>query len=78
MRPSPLVSVQEQCAPTNRCFGCGPANIHGLRLRSFLSQRSGAAEGEPHAEFQPAPHHLAFEGIVWLVIEQTADSRVPS
>jgi acyl-coenzyme A thioesterase PaaI-like protein len=51
-------SLQEQYAPNNRCFGCGPANEKGLRIRSF-------AEGDTlvcdwHAE----PHHQAWEGVV--------------
>lgn len=50
--------MQEQYAPENRCFGCGPANEQGLRIRSRL-------EGdELVADFVPSPHHLAFEGIV--------------
>ena len=75
----PAVSVQEQYAPTNRCFGCGVANSQGLRLRSYLSiparpdadaaDIAGAANADDDAtvlvaEFQPAPHHLAFDGIV--------------
>jgi acyl-coenzyme A thioesterase PaaI-like protein len=28
-------SLQERYAPNNRCFGCGPANERGLRIRSF-------------------------------------------
>lgn len=54
------ISVQEQFAPENRCFGCGPANPQGLRLRSFVA----GGTDELVATFQPAPHHLAFEGIV--------------
>ena len=51
-------SVQERYAPNNRCFGCGPANEKGLRIRSFV-------EGdELVAEFRPEPHHLAFEGVL--------------
>jgi acyl-coenzyme A thioesterase PaaI-like protein len=51
-------SVQEKFAPQNRCFGCGPTNDQGLRIRSFV-------EGdELVADFVPAPHHLAFDGIV--------------
>ncbi len=30
-----MPSVQETYAPTNKCFGCGPANEKGLRIRSF-------------------------------------------
>ena len=28
-------SLQERYAPHNTCFGCGPANAQGLRIRSF-------------------------------------------
>jgi acyl-coenzyme A thioesterase PaaI-like protein len=58
----PTASVQERYAPTNRCFGCGPANPQGLGLRSFVA--GDGAGDELIAEFQPAAHHLAFEGIV--------------
>jgi acyl-coenzyme A thioesterase PaaI-like protein len=52
-------SLQERYAPANQCFGCGPANARGLRLRSF------AGEGdEVIARFRPEPHHQAFEGIL--------------
>ena len=51
-------SLQERYAPQNRCFGCGPANDKGLRIRSFL-------EGdELVAEWRPQPHHLAFDGML--------------
>ncbi len=51
-------SVQERYAPKNECFGCGPANTRGLRIRSF-------EEGdELVAEFRPEPHHLAFPGVM--------------
>jgi acyl-coenzyme A thioesterase PaaI-like protein len=54
----PGKSVQETYAPSNRCFGCGPANDKGLRIRSFV-------EGdELVAEWKPEPHHLAFDGIL--------------
>jgi acyl-coenzyme A thioesterase PaaI-like protein len=53
-----MKSVQETYAPTNRCFGCGPANDQGLRIRSFQ-------EGEDLvAEWTPQPHHQAFDGIL--------------
>ena len=53
-----MQSLQEQYAPKNRCFGCGPANDKGLRIRSFV-------EGdELVCEWQPEAHHLAFDGVV--------------
>lgn len=51
-------SVQERHAPENRCFGCGPANERGLRIRSF--ERGEALV----CEWTPEPHHLAFDGVV--------------
>ena len=53
-----MKSVQETYAPENRCFGCGPANEKGLRIRSF--EEGGELVGEWHAE----PHHQAFDGIL--------------
>lgn len=53
-----MKSVQETYAPTNSCFGCGPANEKGLRIRSF-------EEGdELVCDWTPEPHHLAFAGVV--------------
>ena len=52
----PQESLQETFAPKNRCFGCGPSNDKGLRIRSF-------PEGdEVVGEWRPESHHLAFEG----------------
>lgn len=53
-----MKSVQETYAPNNRCFGCGPANEKGLRIRSF-------EEGDTLvAEWRAEPHHQAFDGIL--------------
>jgi acyl-coenzyme A thioesterase PaaI-like protein len=53
-----MKSLQETYAPANRCFGCGPANEKGLRIRSFV-------EGEEVVcEWRPEPHHAAFDGIL--------------
>ena len=53
-----MQSIQERYAPQNRCFGCGPANDKGLRIRSFDEG------GELVCDWQPEPHHLAFEGVM--------------
>ena len=53
-----MKSLQEIFAPENRCFGCGPANTKGLRLRSF-------PEGEELvASWNAEEHHQAFEGML--------------
>ncbi|HEX9985509.1 MAG TPA: PaaI family thioesterase [Thermoanaerobaculia bacterium] len=53
-----MKSVQETYAPNNRCFGCGPANEKGLRIRSIDAGEELVCEW--HAE----PHHVAFDGIL--------------
>ena len=53
-----MKSIQETYAPQNRCFGCGPSNDKGLRIRSM-------EEGdELVCEWRPQPHHLAFENVL--------------
>ena len=52
------VSLQDRYAPANRCFGCGPANEKGLRIKSFPQG------DEVVAEFRAEPHHEAFPGAV--------------
>jgi acyl-coenzyme A thioesterase PaaI-like protein len=51
-------SLQERYAPDNACFGCGPANPKGLRIRSF------PAGEEVVATWTPEPHHEAFPGVL--------------
>ena len=52
-------SLQDRYAPDYRCFGCGPANEKGLRIKSHA-----ADGGEVVCDWTPSPHHLAFEGIL--------------
>jgi acyl-coenzyme A thioesterase PaaI-like protein len=51
-------SLQEQFAPNNACFGCGPSNERGLRIRSF------ARGPEVSALWQPETYHEAFPGML--------------
>src|SRR5881409_1622524 len=51
-------SLQQKYAPENSCWGCGPSNREGLRIRSF------AKNGEVVAEWQPQPKHEAFPGVL--------------
>lgn len=51
-------SLQDTLAPHSICFGCGPANDRGLRIKSY-------PEGdELVCDFMPEEHHRAFEGVV--------------
>lgn len=45
-------SLQEQYFPDLPCFGCGPANERGLRLRSHVED-----DGVIRARFRPWPEH---------------------
>jgi acyl-coenzyme A thioesterase PaaI-like protein len=52
------LSLQDRYAPTTACFGCGPANDKGLRIKSRV-------EGDDVVlDWQPEPHHEAFPGFV--------------
>ncbi len=51
-------SLQEQFAPQNHCWGCGPANAEGLRIRSF------AQGAEVVADWQPEQKYEAFPGVL--------------
>lgn len=51
-------SLQETYAPDNICFGCGPTNEKGLRIRSF------PRGDEVVLEWTPEAHHQAFPGML--------------
>src|SRR5256886_11619454 len=51
-------SLQEKFAPNNSCWGCGPANAEGLRIRSFPKN------GEVIGEWKPEPKYEAFPGVL--------------
>jgi acyl-coenzyme A thioesterase PaaI-like protein len=51
-------SLQEKYAPKSICYGCGPANEKGLRIRSFEDGDTVVCD------WQPSPHHHAFPGML--------------
>ena len=59
--PVTAASLQERYAPDSICFGCGPANGKGLRIRTVpISDESDLVV----AEWTSLEHHQAFEGIL--------------
>lgn len=52
------IALQDQYAPRLQCFGCGPANEKGLRIKSYPR---GA---ELVATFRPDAHHHAYPGML--------------
>lgn len=53
-----FLSLQERYAPDSICYGCGPANPAGFRIRSFVEGDELVARWQPHA------HHHAFPGML--------------
>ncbi|HET7536341.1 MAG TPA: PaaI family thioesterase [Candidatus Didemnitutus sp.] len=51
-------SLQERYSPRSACFGCGPANTKGLRIRSFVRG------SDVIANWLPEKHHEAFPGVL--------------
>lgn len=49
-------ACRDHYAPRNACFGCGPANPDGLRIKSFVQG------DELVCTWQPKPMHEAFPG----------------
>ena len=52
------LSLQDRYAPNGICFGCGPKNDKGLRIKSRV------AGEELVADWTPEPHHQAAEGML--------------
>lgn len=51
-----MESLQDAYAPNGVCFGCGPKNELGLRLKSVPAGESVVAD------WSPRPEHVAFGG----------------
>jgi acyl-coenzyme A thioesterase PaaI-like protein len=52
------ISIQEKHAPNSICFGCGPANKKGLKIKSFR------VENGLEMEFETSEEHQAFPGMI--------------
>jgi uncharacterized protein (TIGR00369 family) len=54
------LSIQERYSPRGACFGCGPLNEKGLRIRSFPAE-----DGEEVVcDWKPETHHEAYPGML--------------
>jgi acyl-coenzyme A thioesterase PaaI-like protein len=62
MTPPSTPSLQETYAPQAHCFGCGPTNERGLRIRSFATEDS--PDAHVVCDFVPEPHHEAFHNVL--------------
>lgn len=57
-------SLQELYAPESVCFGCGPANMKGLHVRSCALGDPSDLYGVVVSDWTPQPYHEAFPGIL--------------
>ncbi len=82
-------SLQERYAPQNACFGCGPANPDGVRVRSFPRGDDVVAEWQPELKYEAFPGVLN-GGIIgtlldchcnwtaaWHLMNKASESRPP-
>jgi acyl-coenzyme A thioesterase PaaI-like protein len=53
------LSLQEKYAPKSICFGCGPANAKGLKIKSFA-----VSDSETVSSWVPEKYHEAFPGVL--------------
>jgi acyl-coenzyme A thioesterase PaaI-like protein len=61
-------SLQEKYAPRNACFGCGPANEHGLHIRSFVQGDEVVAHWKAKSYYEAFPGMLS-GGIVGTLLD---------
>jgi acyl-coenzyme A thioesterase PaaI-like protein len=54
----PRISLQDRYAPNGICFGCGPKNPEGLRIKSFPTGKYVVTD------WNPGPNHAAFSNFV--------------
>ena len=69
-------SLQEQYAPNNSCFGCGPANAQGLRIRSFPKGEEVVVEWIPQSKYE-AFSGILNGGIIGTLLDAIAIGRRP-
>lgn len=53
-----MTNLQDTYAPRSICFGCGPANAKGLRIKSRVEGNALVCD------WTPEEHHQAFPGVL--------------
>ncbi|MFT3699950.1 MAG: PaaI family thioesterase [Kofleriaceae bacterium] len=54
-----MTALQDRYAAHARCFGCGPIDDHGLRIKSEVG-----SDGNVTCDFTPQPYHAAFDNVL--------------
>jgi acyl-coenzyme A thioesterase PaaI-like protein len=55
--------------PDNHCYGCGPDNQHGLRLKSYWDGQQSVATFTPETFHAAGPRHVLNGGIIATIID---------
>lgn len=55
--------------PDNNCFGCGPGNAKGLRIKSFWDGDESICDFRPRPEHSAGPLHVMNGGITATLID---------
>ena len=63
-------SFQDQIKE-NHCWGCGPANEHGLRIKSYWSGEEAVCTWQPGEQHSAAPLEILNGGVIATRFEST-------
>ena len=61
-------AIQDQLE-RNLCFGCGPSNPNGLRIKSYYRDSEGLCTFHPGPEHSAGPPHVLNGGILATIID---------
>lgn len=64
----PDQAFQDQI-PRNHCWGCGPDNEHGLRIKSYWAGAESVCTWQPKREHMAGPTHIVNGGIIATIID---------
>ena len=68
MSDQEVLSLQDHYAPKNSCFGCGPSNKDGLRIKSILKGDVVVAHWAPEKMYEAFPGVLS-GGIIGTLLD---------
>lgn len=63
------VTALQDLLPQNHCYGCGPANPRGLRIKSYLEGEEVVCRFQPSPEHTAGPPDILYGGIIASVID---------
>ena len=53
----------------NHCWGCGPANEHGLQIKSYWSGDEAVCAWQPKEYYMAGPTHILNGGVIASIID---------